>query len=369
MPKKGARRRYPFTDPDNPQGLVVRMREHLEERRVKGQSPASIETTAAALSEFILWCHARQLLLPAEVTKPILERYQRALYHAVSERTGAALSFQTQYQRLSILRVFFRWLSRRNFILANPAADLELPKVDKRLPRNIFTAAEAERVLAVPDVATTFGLRDRAILETLYSTGMRRAECVRLGIYDLDIERGTVMIRLGKGRKDRMVPIGERAMAWIAKYLADGRPELAVEPDDGTLFLTKRGIPFSPDILSDLVARIVDHAGISKRGACHMFRHTMATVMLEGGADVRFIQAMLGHQRLTTTEVYTHVSIKKLKEVHMLSHPTALLRPLWPADHPRAAEEESEEGAAGAAPEGDGEKGIVEAEPSTDRGE
>jgi integrase/recombinase XerD len=134
------------------------------------------------------------------------------------------------------------------------------------------------------------------------------------------------MIRSGKGRKDRIVPIGDRATAWIAKYLADGRPRLVASPDCGRLFVTYRGVAFTPTRLSVRVANHVKAAGIGKRGSCHLFRHTVATLMLEGGADIRFIQAMLGHAALSTTQIYTRVSIGKLKEVHTATHPARLER-------------------------------------------
>jgi len=176
-------------------------------------------------------------------------------------------------------------------------------------------------VLAEPDLGTVIGIRDRAILETLYSTGMRRMELIRLHVTDIDAERGTVMVRLGKGKKDRMIPIGERALAWVAKYRDDARPDLACGTDDGTLFLTTLGEAFVPDRMTQLVRTYVDAADTGKKGACHLFRHTMATLMLEGGADIRFIQAMLGHAELSTTQIYTQVSIRTLKEIHTATHP------------------------------------------------
>jgi len=123
-----------------------------------------------------------------------------------------------------------------------------------------------------------------------------------------------------------MVPIGERALLWIKKYLSEVRPSVALEPDDSTLFLTHEGQPFSTDRLSQMVREYVDKADMGKRGSCHLFRHTMATLMLEGGADIRFIQAMLGHAELSTTEIYTRVSIRKLQEIHAATHPGALLK-------------------------------------------
>ncbi len=207
-----------------------------------------------------------------------------------------------------------------------------MPRVEHRLPRHVLSVAEAETVLAVPELSLGFGIRDRAMLEVLYSTGMRRRELIGLSVWDLDAERGTVSIRQGKGRRDRMVPIGERALAWVGKYSADVRPGLVVPPDAGVLFLTREGLDFTPDHLSGLVARYVDRADIAKRGSCHLFRHTMATLMLEGGADIRFIQQMLGHAELSTTQVYTQVSIRALKAIHTATHPGAANRPHRHAD-------------------------------------
>lgn len=166
-------------------------------------------------------------------------------------------------------------------------------------------------------------------------------EVVNLKVFDLDAERGTLMVRQGKGKKDRMVPIGERALTWIQKYADEVRPGLAVAPDDGTLFLTAEGEAFTPNRLTQLVREYVDKAKLKKRGSCHLFRHTMATLMLEGGADIRFIQAMLGHAELSTTQIYTQVSIRKLKEIHDARHPGAR-----PASRRIAAEDHDPEAGA-----------------------
>jgi integrase/recombinase XerD len=224
------------------------------------------------------------------------------------------------------LRGFFRWLARSNFILYNPASELVIPKLQKRLPRHVLSVEEAERVIAVPDTKTPLGVRDRAILETIYSTGVRRMELVGLKLYDLDRDRGTIMIREGKGRKQRVIPIGERALRWVDRYLAEVRPQLVVTPDEGYLFLTHYGTAFEKSSLTEMVRLFVKQAGIGKKGSVHLFRHTMATLMLEGGADVRYVQAMLGHSRLETTVIYTAVAVKKLKEVHTRSHPAGIRR-------------------------------------------
>jgi integrase/recombinase XerD len=237
------------------------------------------------------------------------------------------------------VRSFFKWLARQNYILYNPASEMELPKLEKRLPKHVLSSGEAEAVLALPDIREPIGIRDRAMLETFYSTGMRRAELIGLKLFDLDFDRGTLMIRQGKGKKDRMVPIGERALLWIRKYLDNVRVSLCIEPDNGVLFLTAEGDAFSTYRMTQLVRDYVNASNIGKKGACHLFRHTCATLMLEGGADIRFIQQLLGHAELSTTEIYTQVSIRKLKEIHNATHPGAKLEPHEHTENPEEPDE------------------------------
>ena len=161
------------------------------------------------------------------------------------------MSFRNQHSHRVAVRAFFRWLTRQNFLLYNPASDIDLSPLEHRLPRAVLTAHEAESVLAQPNIDDALGLRDSAVLETFYSTGMRRSEVIHLSLYDLDQERSTLMIRQGNGKKDRMVPIGERALLWIGKYLREARASIVLTPDDGTLFLTHTGAPFSTALEPD----------------------------------------------------------------------------------------------------------------------
>lgn len=309
----------------DPHGLYLRLQDYLSWMRIKNYSQYTINNREFYLLWFLEWAGMRGLVRPSEITKPILERYQRYMFY-YRKKDGEPLSFPCQYNRLVAIRSWFKWLSKGNYILYNPASDLELPKVEKRLPRAVLSESEAESIINQPDVATVFGLRDRAMLEVLYSTGIRRLELIQLKILDLDSERGTLLVRMGKGKKDRMIPIGERAILWTEKYLHEARPELACGDDEGILFLSKLGQALGKNRLTSLIRSYVDAAKIGKKGSCHLFRHTMATLMLENGADIRFIQAMLGHVELSTTEIYTQVSIKKLKEVHTLTHPAKARR-------------------------------------------
>lgn len=291
-----------------------------------GYSPRTIENRRRTLGQLAAWLEERGVSRPGEVTRPMLERYQRHLYH-YRKKDGEPLSFRSQTQRLTPVRAFFKWAARQHLILYNPASELELPKVERRLPRPALSAQEAELVLAQPDLTSPAGLRDRALLELLYSTGIRRSELAHLVLFDLDPERRTLLVRQGKGRKDRLVPVGERALAWVERYLHEARPRIAREPDDGTLFLTVDGTPFSLDRLTQLARDYVTASGVPKQGACHLFRHTLATLMLEGGADIRYIQQMLGHADISTTQIYAQVSIRHLQAIHAATHPAALNTP------------------------------------------
>ena len=296
--------------------------EFCEHMAARGYSERTIGNRRHMLSFLVAWLAERGITRPAEVTRPVLESYQRHLFR-YRKTTGDPLSFRSQSQRLLAVRAFYKWAARQRHVLHNPASEIELPRAERRLPRPALTAAEAELVLAQPDLSELTGIRDRAMLEVLYSTGIRRAELAHLAVTDIDHERATLLVRQGKGRKDRLIPVGERALAWVRKYLAEARPKLAASGDDGTLFLTAAGTGFTLDTLTRLAAGYVKASGVPKTGACHLFRHTMATLMLEGGADIRYIQAMLGHAELSTTQIYAQVSVRALQAIHSATHPAA----------------------------------------------
>jgi len=325
MARRSSSRRVPQGLPEvgskgDPQGLTTLAHAHLEWMRERNYSEQTISGRIKDLRDFLRWCSERGLARACEISRPMLERYQRHLFHW-RKTNGQPLTVRSQRHRLDAVRALFRWLAKHNLVLANPASELELPRVPLALPKQLMSAKEIEQVLAACDVTTPLGVRDRAMLETLYSTGVRRFELAQLGVFDLDLSRETVMIRQGKGHKDRVAPIGPRAIAWVLKYLNDVRPSWVVEPDCGVLFLNHLGEPFDPGYLTHLVRGYVEAAGLGKRGSCHLFRHSVATLMLENGADIRFIQAFLGHARLETTQIYTQVSIRQLKEIHTATHP------------------------------------------------
>ena len=299
--------------------LVAR---YFADLRMNNWSPRTIDRRGYSLGRFLTWCDDRGVDTVDGFTPELLEAYRRSLFHHRNPRTDKPIKFATQASYLTAVKHWLGWLVEQNWLEMNPAENLQLPKAEHRLPSNHLTLEEIETLLGVVDLTTASGLRDRAILETFYSTGMRRSELIALHLDDIDHQRGLVVIRQGKGRKDRVVPIGPRALEWLNKYLIDGRPVL-IEEETDVLFLTTRGNAFHPVNLTSLVRSYLDAVGITKRGSCHMLRHTTATLMLEGGADLRSIQTLLGHENLNTTQIYTHVTIQRLREVHDKTHPGA----------------------------------------------
>lgn len=288
-----------------------------------GLSPLTASIRRSALEHFIRWCHGRQIRAPGDITQDLLESYQA---HLASYRKAddEALELSTQATRLNPLKAFCKWLVRKRHLQYDPSRELILPKLPPRLPRRVPTVQEMSRVIGAAGAASPQAVRDRAIMETLYSTGLRRMELVWLKMRDVSLDGGTVAVRGGKGRRDRIVPLGLRAAASIERYLRDVRPLLQSGLDRGELFLTDYGEPFRRNRLGDRMHRYVAGAGLP--GACHIFRHACATHMLDNGADIRFIQAILGHADLSTTQIYTQVSISKLKEIHAATHPARLAR-------------------------------------------
>ena len=315
----------PVGDPRDATGLYAAMRRYIEHRAVLGSTEQSLWSMERYIRDFIGWADERSVTHPEHVSRAVLERYQRWLYH-YRKSNGEPLSIASQRSKLIPVRGLFKWLTRSGAIPANPAADLDLPRRMRRLPRAVLTAREMEQVLALADTSTPIGLRDRAMMEVVYSTGMRRMEVAHLELGDVDAERCVVLVREGKGRKDRLLPLGERALHWVQEYLARSRPQLAWDLRDATLFLGNEGKPLSLPWVSRIVALYIERAALGKHGGPHLMRHSMATLMLEGGADIRFIQAMLGHVELSTTQIYTQVAIRQLQHVHATTHPGAKRR-------------------------------------------
>lgn len=299
--------------------------------RVKNWSEATLERRSNSIGRFIAWLTAHEIHSLGEVTPEILQAYQRNLYHVGNLRTGKPLQAATRASYIHAVAHWFQWACLAKHLSFNPAHDIELPKAEYRLPASFLNLQEVELLINQPDVTTPIGVRDRAILETLYSSAIRRSELRNLTLHDIDPSRRLLAVRQGKGKKDRFVPIGIRAMDWVSKYLNDVRPWLLrgegckkvrkQPPNTDIVFLNHSGVPFHPANLSAMVRGYVKQAGIAKKGSCHMMRHTTATLLLEGGADLRVIQTLLGHASLNTTQIYAHVTLDRLRSIHDALHP------------------------------------------------
>ena len=271
----------------------------------------------------------------AEVTPEILSSYQTALLGMERKRpgkrkaaepeepaaSGGRLSTATQHARLSALRGFFGFLAREGKLLLDPAASLVLPKKRRSLPRALVTPKEALKLVESIDTKTPMGHRDRAVVEVLYSTGIRNAELRGLTLADFDAEAGTLFVRAGKGGKDRVLPLGPVVTAIVSDYVQLARPKLAKRSGVTSLFVSNHGWPLWPASVVRIVDLAAKRAGIKTPVRPHRLRHACATHMLQGGADVRHIQRLLGHSSLSTTEIYTRVEIGDLKAVHKRFHP------------------------------------------------
>jgi integrase/recombinase XerD len=307
------------------------MERYFLDSLARGRSRGTIAYRRVYLSQLLTWLKERGIEQASAVTHRVLTDY---LVHLKSRHTAynrprpSPLSVTTLAAQVSVVRSFFAWLALRRFLLFNPAEGLRLGRRTGLLPRTVLTVAEMEVLLTAPG-RDALGLRDRAMLETLYSTGLRRAELCGLDRYDLDIPGETVMIRRGKGGRDRVVPIGAHALAALRRYLNESRPELVGRSKEPALFLASISHRrLNVKTLNLIVRKHAEAARLGRRVTPHVLRHTCATHLLQGGADLRHVQAILGHASVATTQIYTRVAIEDLIDVHRRHHPrTALQTP------------------------------------------
>jgi integrase/recombinase XerD len=272
-----------------------------------------------AVGVFVAWLAERGLAL-VDVRPEDLLAYQLDVM-SMRKPDGAPYSSADQHHRIGCIKTLYRFLHRRGFVLFDPSAAMEYPRGEKKLPRGILNVEEARKLVEAPDLTAPMGLRDRAILETFYGTGIRASELARLRTLDVDTEVRVLRVRLGKGRKDRNVPLTRAAADAIEDYLARARPGLPNAARSPLLFLAQRGGPMYSSALNDVVQRWAKRARVRKKVTCHILRHSMATHLLRCGADIRHIQVLLGHASLSSTERYTHVEIHDLQEVVKRAHP------------------------------------------------
>ena len=297
--------------------LLERYRSHLE---LKNFSERTIVTQFAALKVLLRFLDETNQPDLAACTTEALRAFQRWHFYQPTHR-GTARGIAYQNRVLSTVKSLFRFLHEETLIARDPAAALEHAREPQTLPRNILTPQEARRIIEAPDIGTPLGYRDRAILETLYATGIRKNELMNLTVADVNLDEELLRINGGKGAKDRVVPLTQAAARFLESYIKAIRPKLLGKGTSPRLFLSLRGLPIARNTLGELVTKHARRARIKKHVTCHLWRHSCATHLLQRKANLRHVQEMLGHRSLATTERYLHLTITELKEAHRKHHP------------------------------------------------
>jgi integrase/recombinase XerC len=283
---------------------------------VRAASAHTVKAYAEDLRQFAVFAEENGVLHPGSVEAPLLRSYLAHLHTLDLARSSRA-------RKAASLRSFFSYLAAQSLIGKSPAVGLRSPKAERRLPK-FLRNDEIETLLMAPE-DTPLGLRDQAILETLYASGMRAGELVTIRVTDIDFDQSAVQVT-GKGNKQRITMLGHPALFAIQKYLTNSRPRLmeAGAKDTGILFVNRYGNPLSDRGVRKLFDRYCEKASTHLKITPHVLRHTFATHMLSNGADLRFVQELLGHSSLATTQIYTHVTTERLQEVHRKAHPRAV---------------------------------------------
>ena len=295
--------------------LLVKFVEHM---KIIGFSERTIPDYTHNVKLFLDYLKELKIENIAEADRRVVQDYQARVY--LQTFRGRPLTPATQRARLSCVRTFFQYLLKAGIALYDPTAKIDLPKCPDQLPRVILNQKEIGALLAKPDLETPLGLRDRAILEVFYSTGIRVSELCNLTMNDLDLSNKELRINRGKNAKDRMVPLGEMACDFVEMYLHEARPKLT-DSGQSVLFVTKNGKKFNYTNLSYRISLYGKKTGLPKGVSPHVLRHTCATHLLKGKADIRQIQKLLGHESIATTQRYTRVEITDLKQVLKRCHP------------------------------------------------
>jgi site-specific recombinase XerD len=308
------------------QKLELLRQRFLEWMEAVNYSPKTRVNYARDVRLFLEWIAGEtEIQSIAEVTSAHIQQYQLALFQQEGravEGEAKPLSLGAQANKLAAVRKFFQWLLAEGMLAHNPSASLEFPKRGRPLPRNVLTPEEARRLIEATPIKKPRDIRDRALIEVLYATGIRRAELIALTVYDLDLVAATLKVERGKGDFTRIVPLTQSAMAALKLYLDESRPVYAKHATQVSLFVSSRsGGPLDDDDIVRIVQKAAKRAGIAKHITPHTLRHSLATHLLQGQADIRQIQKLLGHRRLTSTEIYTHVEIGDLQEVIARCHP------------------------------------------------
>ena len=292
-------------------------------RHERGQAEHTQKTYAALLGKFVIWAEKQNLRDWKDVQlshlMSFIEHERARALETEPEDSARKLSSESVYLEIAALRAFYKFAEQEKILPHNIAENLSLPRRWKRLPKSL-ASSEIEKLLAPEIPETPQSLCDQAILELAYASGLRLAELRNIRLEQLHLEAGFINV-IGKGNKERVVPVGKIAVEAIQRYLDAGRPKLVSPKSPANLFLHKRGGPFAAVTMWLRIKKRVERAGVSRNITPHMLRHSFATHLLENGADLRVIQELLGHANISTTEIYTHVARQRLREVHRKFHP------------------------------------------------
>ncbi|WP_454254226.1 tyrosine-type recombinase/integrase [Pseudomonas sp. Marseille-Q8238] len=294
---------------------------YIEDCLALGQSDATANTKAALLQMFVHWSEQQGISEVTQVDLALLERYRKYVYRYRKHRDNTPLELSTQRMRLMAVTGLLKRLHYYGIVLSDDYSKFPLPKVNRKIPKQIPDEDEIDPILHQTLTKGRMGLRDRAILEVYYATGIRRAELAGLDIRDVDFKQKVVTVRKGKGGLDRRVPIAQQSLDRVEQYLNEVRGSLATMASGEALFLGITGKRIQKSKLTTLVGGYIRRSGIGKSGSCHALRHATATHMLRNGADIRYVQEMLGHRCIESTQIYTHVTITDLQGVYSRTHP------------------------------------------------
>jgi len=295
--------------------------EYLRTLLARNYSKETVEKKRWYLKNFLQWCESQGLRYAGEIQRTHLLAYGHYLEQYHRKDTGEPLCLERKRRSFNTVTVLFTYIYKQLIIPTNPTIGIKLFAGSQGATRRGLSEELIELIMLEPNLKRPLGVRDRAILETLYSTGIRRMELCNIHLFDLDISQGLLTIRQGKGSKDRLVPIGGRAIFWLERYLREVRPYLVKGMDPQVLFLGRDGPPLGKHSISQIVRNHKKSAGIVAVGAAHLLRHSAASVMLKNGAQIQTIQQFLGHQSLSTTQIYAGVNLSKLKEAYLVAHP------------------------------------------------
>ncbi len=292
-------------------------------RHERGQAEHTQKTYSALLHKFIEWAGAHHIRAWNEVELRHLTEFLQAERQRAADGSDSTsvrkLSAETLYLEIAALKAFYRYCESEHHLAANVAEHLSLPRRWQRVPKALSNE-EIDQLMAPLEPISPASLCDQAVLEIAYASGLRLSELCHLRLEQLHLDAGFLIV-IGKGNKERVVPVGRKAVAALERYLASGRPQLIRPKSPATVFLTRRGTSFAPVTLWLRIKKRARLAGINRRLTPHMLRHSFATHLLEHGADLRVIQELLGHASISTTEIYTHVAGNRLREIHRRFHP------------------------------------------------